>query len=86
MYKKLSLFLALILLTIVFAACATPQADAGKDEPFDNDNVHILIDKETGCEYIVYSQSRPTGSVSDSITPRLNHAGKPMCKTENTSN
>lgn len=86
MYKKLSLLLTFLLVAIVVAACGIPHADAEQDEPFDNKNVHIIIDKETGCEYIVYSQSRPTGAISDSITPRLNHAGIPMCTSDNTAN
>lgn len=86
MYKKLSLFLTLILVAIIACACGIPHADAGQDEPFTNKNIHITIDNETGCEYIVYSRSNMQGAISDTITPRLNHAGVPMCKAENTAN
>lgn len=83
MYKKLSFFLAFILVIILFAACSTPQAEADKKEPFDNRFISVSIDKETGCEYIVFERVTASGGGAGGITPRLTMSGKPLCRAEN---
>lgn len=83
MYKKFSLFLALILVIFIIAACGTPLAEANKDEPFDHSYVEVIIDKETGCEYVLFDKYVTGAGGPGGITPRLNHAGLPMCKSDN---
>lgn len=82
MYKKLSLFLALILIIIVVAACGTPQAEADTDDPFESRYIRTVIDKETGCEYVVFDHILATGGAGG-ITPRLGSDGTPYCISTN---
>jgi uncharacterized protein YceK len=69
--------LFIVALLVILSGCgfASFKADA-KDSRFSNESIDgmglLLIDNETGCQYI-------TTSNNAAYTPRLNSDGKPMC-------
>ncbi|RLF57013.1 MAG: hypothetical protein DRN27_08585 [Thermoplasmata archaeon] len=44
---------------------------------YDSYNIDVVVDRETGCEYVYYSAN------SRNFTPRLNSDGKPKCDPKN---
>jgi uncharacterized protein YceK len=68
-------FIVAILVILSGCSLTSFKADA-KDNRFSSENIDgmgvLLIDNETGCQYITISNNA-------AYTPRLNSDGKPMC-------
>jgi hypothetical protein len=85
MFKKL----AVVLLVVMLIGCGTATAKKNTDpnnvkvyvESVDELGgglyAHKIVDKETGCKYLVIKE---TSAWMNSVTQMLNKDGKPLCK------
>lgn len=75
------IYLVLVILLILLAACSVTTTQADKEERFKGinpNNIDIVTDTKTGCKYIQMSTGYGAG-----LTPLLNSFGEPEC--DNTS-
>lgn len=87
MYKRRMLgFIACgLLISTTLIACSDEQSTVNAENESVITNGHrqidhlIVVDKETGCQYIQGVDKRVPRSVAY-ITPRLNQDGVPMCR------
>ncbi|MEK5209587.1 hypothetical protein [Psychrobacillus sp. FSL H8-0510] len=75
-------FVFLVVVLLVSCSTATPKTKADEISFIEggNSNYSIVVDTETGCEYIE-SYGRTVNGLAVSITPRLEN-GVPICNVE----
>lgn len=82
---KQVVLIAMTLSAASLAGCDEPMDARGFDARIDgvvfrgtlmSGRVGTMTDRETGCEYIIIGYTQP------SATPRIDAAGKPMCRAQ----
>lgn len=70
----LLIFAIIIAIAVTLSSCVSPKTNAS-DSRFDNSDVFIVTDYQTGCKYLAYSSFNQGG-----LTNLLNSKGKTYCR------
>ncbi len=70
----------ILLSAIVLSGCGsyTPPTEETKLETRESDDISVWIDKDTGCEYLVFMDYAGQGAAGG-ITPRMELDGSQVC-------